>query len=535
MGNPGPHVDGLPWRERVANVASVCADLSDADSAPIEPVQSLLSRAAEHGVTLWAEEGGVRFRCRPGALSPQLLEDLRSQRSQLLECLMPRFDARNRLKPARVFSFRTTTWDGIKKGWIRVDSTNGTHWVGRLRGLSDVDAVERACLALLQRHDALRASVLDISNRPCLSFDSSTSWRLDRIDLQAVPSDKREAQARDLASAFVWQPFDLASGPLFRALLITLAPGEHVLGIVVHHFVADGLSIRILGQELTSLLAHYTRHRTAPPSSEPCVQYSDYLVSMQEWLDGPGCAPHLAYWRDRLTDAPAIVLPSSMEQPPSEQQGARVPLKINTELASAVYETAAALHASPFLVLLAAQVVLVAKLTELDDVTIGSVTLGREVPALQGVVGYLADRVYYRVDVARNPGFGEILERVRATVIDASAHQFVRADIVKSAIGGDRGIVAPMFNYLPGDALAAPVMAPGMTMSPFAIQPPPARSEASSELSYWLELRGGASGMQGHFRFGGSAMPGLAPAFEAILSQAMGRHQCRLHSFRLPA
>ena len=40
-------------------------------------------------------------------------------------------------------------------------------------------------------------------------------------------------------------PFDLAAGPLVRALLIRLAPDDHLLLLVMHHTVADGWSFKV--------------------------------------------------------------------------------------------------------------------------------------------------------------------------------------------------------------------------------------------------------------------------------------------------
>ena len=49
------------------------------------------------------------------------------------------------------------------------------------------------------------------------------------------------------------RPFDLATDVLLRATLLRLAPGEHVLCLVVHHIVADGWSMGPLFAELTLL------------------------------------------------------------------------------------------------------------------------------------------------------------------------------------------------------------------------------------------------------------------------------------------
>jgi NRPS condensation-like uncharacterized protein len=52
----------------------------------------------------------------------------------------------------------------------------------------------------------------------------------------------------------VARPFDLARGPLLRAVVFRLAPRRHRLLLVVHHIVSDGWSMGVLVRELG---AHY--------------------------------------------------------------------------------------------------------------------------------------------------------------------------------------------------------------------------------------------------------------------------------------
>jgi NRPS condensation-like uncharacterized protein len=40
-------------------------------------------------------------------------------------------------------------------------------------------------------------------------------------------------------------PFNLAAGPLVRALLICLSDNDHLLLLTMHHSVADGWSVKV--------------------------------------------------------------------------------------------------------------------------------------------------------------------------------------------------------------------------------------------------------------------------------------------------
>ena len=57
------------------------------------------------------------------------------------------------------------------------------------------------------------------------------------VDVSGQPDPV--AAARGLVAADAAAPFDLAAGPLIRAVLIRLAAGDHVLALSVHHVVSD--------------------------------------------------------------------------------------------------------------------------------------------------------------------------------------------------------------------------------------------------------------------------------------------------------
>lgn len=443
----------------------------------------------------------------------------------------PEFCARTLLEAVSVPSFRKASWAGIKKGSTRVDSTNGLNWVVKVRGALDFDALERAYLAVIARHDALRASIIDTEQGPYLFFQPQVSWCLQRIDLSDVAAEMREARARELASSLVWMPFDLSQAPLFRAFVITLGPREHVLGLVAHHFIADGTSREIIKREVLLAYQAYSHQQVPRELAEPCVQYSGYLMSMERWFASPAATPHFVYWKERLARAPAVILPDSMR----DSTTVRTEIKLGAELTSAIYETARALRVTPYFLLCAAQYVLLSKLTELEDVTIGSVIQGRETPALQPVVGNLADRVYHRVSLVGNPRFAELVQRVRTAVMEAESHQFVRFDIL-TRIRGDEGlVVAPMFNYMPGGpAEAAPPAwnEADESVTRFPIAPAPVNTPGGGP-SYWLTMWWTSDGLEGNFRFWGRSMPAVAPAFAAVLAQAVRWTRLRLRSFAL--
>ena len=97
--------------------------------------------------------------------------------------------------------------------------------------------------------------------------------------------------------------FDLAAGPLWRAVLLRTGPERATLVICLHHIVFDGWSETIVARELADLYAAAAGGRTTDRTTDrpaPSVSYADYACWQRDRLSGPVLEGNLEYWRERL-------------------------------------------------------------------------------------------------------------------------------------------------------------------------------------------------------------------------------------------
>ncbi|MEO6825468.1 MAG: condensation domain-containing protein [Nitrosospira sp.] len=198
----------------------------------------------------------------------------------------------------------------------------------RLTSMLDIQALRRSLNEIVRRHEALRTTFSIQDNQPIQVIAPRLTVELPVIDLQHHAPEEREAAAREQAVLEARRPFDVETGPLFRSTLLRLTPEDHLLLISFHHLVADGWSLGVFLRELAATYPAFVKGLLSPLPDLP-IQYPDYVVWQKQWLEGSVMQDQLGYWKQKLNDLPALVLPT--DRPRSilpQQQGARQAMTI---------------------------------------------------------------------------------------------------------------------------------------------------------------------------------------------------------------
>ncbi|MFI8860667.1 amino acid adenylation domain-containing protein [Streptomyces prasinus] len=299
--------------------------------------------------------------------------------------------------------------------WDTSGHTYHIRWSARLDGALDARALRRALGRILERHTALRTTFEDADGTPVARVgEAAFSWT---------------------APGRVDDPFDLATGPLFRGSLSRDRGGSHILVLTLHHIVADGLSLRVLVRELSLLYTAFIRGEPDPLPLPP-VQYTDYAHWQQKRLAGAGLAAQERFWRRALTGAPALCeLPTDRPRPARpDYAGGLVDIALDPQTAARVREFSARHGVTPFMTLLAGWAATLVRLSGQAEVVIGTPVAGRDHARTENLIGFFVNMLPLRLDTTTAPTVGEWLTQVRDRVVAAQAHQDLPFDRIVDAV-----------------------------------------------------------------------------------------------------
>ncbi|ANZ40556.1 hypothetical protein BBK82_35690 [Lentzea guizhouensis] len=326
--------------------------------------------------------------------------------------------------------------------------------VFRFRTAIDSEALRRAFTEVCERHEVLRSRFLEIDGEPvALMAAAGPDFRT--VALPAADAAREEIRDR-LVAEEVLRPFELATEPPVRGLVITSAADEHLVVITMHHIVTDARSLAIV---LAELSACYDAQLAGRPAAlpQPRLQYSDHIA----WLEDPARRDRLdsdlRHWLTVLDGAPAeLDLPLDFERPARPTlRGATVTATVSAGSARHLLEIARQHGASPFMAFAAAYAVLLGQYSGQDDVLIGFPEAGRSGP-MSEVVGMFVNTVVLRSDLAGDPSFSRLLDQTRGAVLAAREHASVPLETVVRALGvagvRDRNpLFQAFFAYHPDD------------------------------------------------------------------------------------
>ncbi|WP_186066623.1 non-ribosomal peptide synthetase/type I polyketide synthase [Burkholderia gladioli] len=338
-----------------------------------------------------------------------------------------------------------------------------------LRGAVRAEALERALSALVERHEILRTRFEAAEGGARQIVEPAAPVALARLDLGSEADESRQAAALDrLLRDEVERPFDLASGPLLRAALVRLDDTRHVMLLNMHHIVSDGWSADVLVRELGALYAGFAAGRAVELAPLP-VQYGDYAIWQREWLDEARLAQQLDYWKGALDGAPvALELPTDRPRPAEQSfRGARAQFVLPGELVARLTELAQRDTATLYMVLLAGFATLLGRYSGQRDIVIGAPVAGRRAQELEGLIGFFINTLALRADLSGNPGFAELLGRVKRNALAAYAHQDLPFEKLVAELAPARDLSRqPLFQVVFGFQQATPPMSlPGIEIA----------------------------------------------------------------------
>ncbi|NWA27645.1 AMP-binding protein [Pseudomonas gingeri] len=262
-------------------------------------LEGLMQGCWLRGIRLSVRDGQLHMDAAPeGVLSAELAEQLDAQRPQVVQWLIAHpeyFTARPLTDNEQALFFLHRMAPQSCAYNIAYAVRLNEAWLDA--GFSA--RLERAWLTVQARHPQLCSAFAERDGRPLQWYRQPRPRPLEHDDLPAADAASLQQRVAELAD----KPFDLESGEVSRAVLLSVPGQAAVLVLGIHHIASDLETFYIIADELFALL------KGEPLGDVDPEAYHHWCSELQLQADLREPA-QLAWWQAELAEVPTLELPT---------------------------------------------------------------------------------------------------------------------------------------------------------------------------------------------------------------------------------
>ena len=282
--------------------------------------------------------------------------------------------------------------------------------VKRLEGEVDKAKLERAFKSLIAHHDSLRTSF------EVIDFEVvQRVWENVDFEVEHYTSSKDEVS--EVIGAFI-RPFDLGEAPLFRVALIEVDDHLNLLVIDMHHIISDGISEGLL---MKGFMAFYN----GDPLEISRLQYKDYAEWQQRTEQQVAVERQKEFWLNEFSEpVNALQLPTDFPRPSIISfEGNSIDFQLETADVQRLKAIAEQEGVTLFILLLSAFNILLSKLSNQEDVVIGTPVANRQHADFENIIGMFVNTLAIRNYPIGTLSIKDFIAEVKAKILACFDHQ----------------------------------------------------------------------------------------------------------------
>jgi tyrocidine synthetase-3 len=285
-----------------------------------------------------------------------------------------------------------------------------------LAGNLYIEKLQEAFSKLIERHASLRTSFHLVNDCPVQRVHREVEFEIEYADLTAKT-----------------RPFDLAQAPILQVRLINPGKNSHILMIDMHHIVSDGISHQVLVQDFMALYKG-----EALPWLR--LQYKDFSQWQNNESQKAVIKQQEVYWlREFSGEIPVLNLPTDFKRPVIQRfEGSKVRFGISADDTKALKTIASGSGATVFMVLLSIYNILLLKLSNQEDIIIGTPVAGRRHADLEKIIGMFVNTLALRNFPFGEKTFSQFLEEVKERALEAFDNQEYQFEDLVEQVEVDR-------------------------------------------------------------------------------------------------
>ncbi|WP_108867381.1 hybrid non-ribosomal peptide synthetase/type I polyketide synthase [Aquimarina aquimarini] len=283
---------------------------------------------------------------------------------------------------------------------------------------------------LVDRHEALRSVIKE--NKKGAAFvevKSKSGYQIPFNDFSEYSEKEKTKAAEKLRKKRMKYSFDFSEETMHFEV-VKLEEDVYKLMVTQHHLFSDGWSIIVLLKEIIKVYDALQAKRT-PQLGKVIRNYEELVVTEKSKIKSGDFDTDLAYWREYLSDAPLLKLPTDYSYPEKRgYQGGNIELLLSKPLSKKIDTFIKKEGVTLNTILFGAYTLMLHYFSNQDDFVIGSGMANRNEEGFENVLGYFANTIAIRCKIKSEETLLAFLERQRASIFNCLPYHEVPFNLV---------------------------------------------------------------------------------------------------------
>ncbi|MNO13807.1 Tyrocidine synthase 3 [compost metagenome] len=312
--------------------------------------------------------------------------------------------------------------------------------VFHIKGHLEVKLLVQSLHLLVERHESLRSTFVETVDGLRASVHDSVPEFVEVVNLHHLSAEEARKQADERISDAYSRPFDLASGPLIRGIVVRMTEDEYVLGVTVHHIVIDGWSMGVILDEIgRNYIALCQSGQVTAQQS--VASYHDYVSRLRQEYEQGAFHEKVEYWKSMLQGRTDLLnLPVDRIRPAHQTfRGSTYMVNLPKSKVSALIDKSLqAAGTTEFVAMLSAYAILLNRYTSQNAITIGTTVLNRDDYDHFGTVGCFVNTAALALMLDGEMTFRELVKQASDLSLEMLQHQDAPYPKVLESLNIDR-------------------------------------------------------------------------------------------------
>ncbi|WP_281322348.1 amino acid adenylation domain-containing protein [Flavobacterium aestivum] len=297
-----------------------------------------------------------------------------------------------------------------------------------VEGIMDLDKISRAINKTINKHEILRTNFIEINGIPYQKINSPEDVRFS-ISTHEVGNEKVEEIINQLNNT----AFDLETDLLVRVQLLQVEENQFILLFCTHHIIMDGLSLEIFIKEFVENY-NETTSLNEPKEDILKFQFKDYSEWHNKTLEEKAVQNEL-FWKKYLQDyQPKDSFERDFSAKQNQQRGGKHHFELEPDTTLALKKLGIENQVTFYTILVASLNALIYKFSNHNDICIGAVNSGRNIPELNNQIGMFVKTLVLRTQIKPEQTFVEVLKSTQSNLLEINDYQNVPFDKVSQSV-----------------------------------------------------------------------------------------------------